>query len=128
MSSLSTLSPVVSGPNSVKVITPLRDLEAQDIPVDKTYLISCTNGRSSDIAAAARVFREASKDGVPAKIAPGMKFYIAAASLREQKIAEEAGDWQVLLDAGATVHPPGCSACIGLVRRSRILTFKGHSN
>jgi homoaconitate hydratase len=32
---LSTLSPFVSGPNSVKVATPLKDLEAQDIKVDK---------------------------------------------------------------------------------------------
>lgn len=32
---LSTLSPFVSGPNSVKVATPLRDLEAQDIKVNK---------------------------------------------------------------------------------------------
>jgi len=51
---LSTLSPFVSGPNSVKVATPLRDLEAQTIPVNKAYLVSCTNSRSSDIAAAAK--------------------------------------------------------------------------
>ncbi|KAL1848516.1 hypothetical protein VTK73DRAFT_10105 [Phialemonium thermophilum] len=111
---LSTLSPFVAGPNSVKVITPVRTLESQDIPVDKAYLVSCTNARSSDFAAAARVFREASKDGQPAKIAPGVKFYIAAASQPEQEAAEEAGDWQVLVDAGAQVLPPGCGPCIGL--------------
>ncbi|KAI9367757.1 mitochondrial Homoaconitase [Aspergillus egyptiacus] len=111
---LSTLSPFVSGPNSVKVATPLRDLEAKKIPVNKAYLVSCTNSRASDIAAAARVFREATKDGATPKIAPGVHFYIAAASLPEQKIAEEAGDWQVLLDAGATALPSGCGPCIGL--------------
>lgn len=112
---LSTLSPFVSGPNSVKIITPVRTLESQDIPVDKAYLVSCTNARSSDFAAAARVFREAAKDGQPAKIAPGVKLYIAAASIPEQELAEEAGDWQVLVDAGAQVLPPGCGPCIGLV-------------
>lgn len=35
---LSTLSPYVSGPNSVKLATPLRDLESQKIAVDKAYL------------------------------------------------------------------------------------------
>ncbi|EHK19771.1 uncharacterized protein TRIVIDRAFT_193221 [Trichoderma virens Gv29-8] len=111
---LSSLTPFVSGPNSVKVVTPLHDLEAQKIAVNKAYLVSCTNGRASDISAAARVFREASKDGVTPKIAPGVNFYIAAASLAEQHIAEEAGDWQVLLDAGAEALPSGCGPCIGL--------------
>ncbi|KAI8623412.1 mitochondrial Homoaconitase [Xylariaceae sp. FL1651] len=111
---LSTLSPFVAGPNSVKIITPVRTLESQDIPLDKAYLLSCTNARSSDFAAAARVFREAAKDGQPAKIAPGVKLYIAAASIPEQELAEEAGDWQVLVDAGAQVLPPGCATCIGL--------------
>ncbi|KIL90003.1 hypothetical protein FAVG1_06741 [Fusarium avenaceum] len=111
---LSTLSPIVAGPNSVKIATPLKNLEAEDIPVNKAYLVSCTNSRASDIAAAARVFREAAKENKEAKIASGVKFYIAAASIPEQEIAEEAGDWQVLLDAGAEALPAGCGPCIGL--------------
>ncbi|KAI6082654.1 aconitase a/isopropylmalate dehydratase [Hypoxylon rubiginosum] len=111
---LSTLSPFVAGPNSVKVATPIKKLEAENIPLNKAYLVSCTNSRASDIAAAARVFRQAAKDGKPAKIAPGVNFYIAAASIPEQQIAEDAGDWQVLLDAGAQSLPAGCGPCIGL--------------
>ncbi|KAM0345961.1 hypothetical protein ACHAPU_006015 [Fusarium lateritium] len=111
---LSTLSPIIAGPNSVKIATPLKNLEAENIPVNKAYLVSCTNSRASDIAAAARVFREAAKENKEAKIASGVKFYIAAASLPEQQIAEEAGDWQVLLDAGAEALPAGCGPCIGL--------------
>ncbi|KAK6585037.1 hypothetical protein PZA11_003261 [Diplocarpon coronariae] len=111
---LSTLSPFVSGPNSVKVATPLRDLEAQNIKLDKAYLVSCTNSRASDLAAAAKVFKDASKSNTPAKIAPGIQFYIAAASLPEQEAAQDAGDWQALLDAGAQPLPAGCGPCIGL--------------
>lgn len=113
---LSSLSPYVSGPNSVKVATPISELEAQNIKVNKAYLVSCTNSRASDIAAAARVFREAAEanGGVTPKIAEGVKFYIAAASLPEQQIAEDAGDWQILLDAGAEALPAGCGPCIGL--------------
>lgn len=76
--------------------------------------MSCTNSRASDLAAAARVFREAAQDGKPAKVAPGVKFYVAAASILEQKIAEESGDWEVLREAGAEFLPSGCGPCIGL--------------
>ncbi|KAF3804411.1 Homoaconitase [Colletotrichum gloeosporioides] len=111
---LDTLCPFVAGPNSVKVATPLHDLEAQDIKVNKAYLVSCTNSRASDIAAAARVFREAAEKGSPAKVAPGVKFYLAAASRTEQAAAEASGDWEVLTDAGAQILPAGCGPCIGL--------------
>ena len=37
---LSTLVPYVSGPNSVKLATPLFELEAQGIPIDRAYLVS----------------------------------------------------------------------------------------
>jgi homoaconitate hydratase len=111
---LSSLSPYVSGPNSVKISTPLAELEEQDIKVDRAYLVSCTNSRASDIADAAKVFKKAKEAGKSGKIADGVNFYIAAASIPEQEIAEEAGDWQVLLDAGAQALPAGCGPCIGL--------------
>ncbi|KAG9246352.1 hypothetical protein BJ878DRAFT_293684 [Calycina marina] len=111
---LSTLSPYVSGPNSVKIATPLNKLETQNIKLNKAYLVSCTNSRASDLAAAAKVFKDASSSGSPAKIAPGVEFYIAAASIPEQTAAEEAGDWQALMDAGAIALPAGCGPCIGL--------------
>ena len=113
---LSTLCPYVSGPNSVKVANPLPELEAQNIEIDKAYLVSCTNSRRSDLAAAARVFREAAKQngGMVPKIDDGVAFYIAAASLPEQQAAEEQGDWQILLEAGAQPLPSGCGPCIGL--------------
>ena len=113
---LSTLAPYVSGPNSVKISTPLRDLAAQNIKVDKAYLVSCTNSRASDLAAAAKVFTDAVKTngGKRVQIPEHVSFYIAAASLPEQQAAEEAGDWQAMIDAGAIPLPAGCGPCIGL--------------
>lgn len=111
---LSTVSPYVSGPNSVKIATPVKLLQAEQIKVDKAYLVSCTNSRASDLAAAAKVFRDAASRGEPARIAEGVKLYVAAASVSEQSFAEASGDWQVLLDAGATPLPSGCGPCIGL--------------
>lgn len=113
---LSTLSPYVSGPNSVKVATPLAELQAQDIKVNKAYLVSCTNSRASDLHAAAKVFRNAAaeNDGKIPKLPSHVNFYIAAASIPEQRASEELGDWQVLLEAGAQALPAGCGPCIGL--------------
>ncbi|KAL7270012.1 mitochondrial Homoaconitase [Rhizina undulata] len=107
---LASLSPYVAGPNSVKVATPLSELEAKNIAIQKAYLVSCTNSRASDIAAAASVF----KANPAAKVADGVEFYIAAASTLEQATAEKAGDWQALLNAGAKPLPAGCGPCIGL--------------
>lgn len=113
---LSSLSPYVSGPNSVKVATPLHELAPKKIKVDRAYIVSCTNSRASDIKAAAKVFKDASEanGGVIPKIAAGVQLYIAAASAPEQEAAEDAGDWQILLEAGAQALPASCGPCIGL--------------
>ncbi|GAA6020343.1 hypothetical protein JCM8202_000033 [Rhodotorula sphaerocarpa] len=104
---LTSLSPSVAGPNSVKVATPLPVLERDDVKINKAYLVSCTNSRASDIKAAADVIRGK-------KVAPGVEFYIAAASSVVQKEAEASGDWSALVAAGAKVLPAGCGPCIGL--------------
>ncbi|KAF8633095.1 hypothetical protein AX15_001512 [Amanita polypyramis BW_CC] len=104
---LSTLVPHVSGPNSVKISTPLPALEESRIAIQKAYLVSCTNSRASDIAAAAAVMKGS-------KVAPGVEFYIAAASSAVQLDAEVAGDWDILINAGAKPLPAGCGPCIGL--------------
>lgn len=104
---LATLVPHVSGPNSVKVSTPLDELAAQNININKAYLVSCVNSRASDLKAAADVIRGK-------KVASGVEFYVAAASSVVQREAEEAGDWGALMAAGAKPLPAGCGPCIGL--------------
>lgn len=104
---LSTLSPHVSGPNSVKVATPLAELQSQSIPINKAYLVSCVNSRASDLKQAAQVLKGQ-------KIKEGVEFYVAAASSEVQKEAQEAGDWDILVKAGAKVLPAGCGPCVGL--------------
>ncbi|EAQ86077.1 hypothetical protein CHGG_07330 [Chaetomium globosum CBS 148.51] len=90
---LSTLSPYVSGPDTVKVATPLHELAPQKIKVDRAYIVSCTNSRASDIRAAAKVFRDAAdaNGGVVPKIAGS-----------------------ILVEAGAQPLMAGCGPCIGL--------------
>ncbi|MBU1984556.1 homoaconitase [bacterium] len=104
---MNSVSPHVSGPDTVKIMESVAALRKKRIPVNKAYLLSCVNGRMEDLAEAAVVLRKK-------KIAPGVKFYLSAASSEVQAESERRGDWQVLVDAGAIVLPPGCGACIGL--------------
>ncbi len=104
---LSSIEPYVSGPNTVKVMTPVSEIKKQNVKINKAYLVSCVNSRLEDIAEAANVVKGR-------KVAEGVEFYIAAASSEVQKEAEKLGYWQTLLDAGAIPLPPGCGPCIGL--------------
>lgn len=104
---LGTVTPQVTGPDSVQVTTPLSEMEKREIPIHKAYLVSCVNSRVGDIAEAAAVLRGK-------KVADGVEFYAAPASAEVLAEAESRGDWQTLLDAGATPLPPGCGPCIGL--------------
>ncbi len=104
---LGTVTPHISGPNSVKTIMPLSNISEKQIPIQKAYLLSCVNARLEDLSEAAQVVRGQ-------KVHPGVKFYIAAASSEVQRESEKRGDWQTLLEAGAVELPPGCGPCIGL--------------
>ncbi|TPX57604.1 hypothetical protein PhCBS80983_g03745 [Powellomyces hirtus] len=104
---LATVTPYIAGPNSVKVATPLSELEKNKVPINKAYLLSCTNSRAADLKAAAKVFKGR-------KVADNVELYVAAASSEVQKDAEASGDWAELLRAGAKALPAGCGPCIGL--------------
>ncbi|KAJ3972495.1 hypothetical protein EV361DRAFT_905189 [Lentinula raphanica] len=125
---LSSLVPHVSGPNSVKIATPLPKLEEKSVKVDKAYLVSCTNSRVGDLKSAADVFRgyetpmslpssstlDSPDVTVKHRVHPSVHFYIAAASSVVQAESQARGDWDVLVRAGAKVLPAGCGPCIGL--------------
>ena len=104
---LSSIQPLISGPNTVKVVTPVSEIKNKNIKINKAYLVSCVNSRVEDLAEAAEVVKGK-------KVKEGVKFYIAAASSEVQAESEKRGDWQTLLNAGAIPLPPGCGPCIGL--------------
>ena len=104
---LDAVTPHISGPHSVQVMTSLADMHRQQKKINKAYLVSCTNSRLSDIEQAAAVV-----DGK--QVAAGVELYIAAASQPIQEQAEQSGAWGKLLEAGAIALPPGCGMCIGL--------------
>src|SRR5437773_8094207 len=108
---LATVVPHVSGPNEVKTMVSLPEMERKHVPIQKAYLLSCVNARFEDLHDAAEVVR--AKDG---HVAEGVEFYLAPASAEVQARSESTGDWQTLINAGAIPLPPGCGACIGLGR------------
>src|SRR5271169_6636171 len=104
---LGEVAPSVSGPDTVRAMQSVAAVETKKIAIQKAYLLSCVNSRVEDLEAAARVLQGK-------KVAPGVKFYLGAASAWVQQEAEKSGIWQTLLDAGANPLPPGCGPCIGL--------------
>ncbi|MFZ1683934.1 MAG: homoaconitase [Candidatus Zixiibacteriota bacterium] len=104
---LATVSPHVSGPDHVKVMTAVSEIRKKQVKIHKAYLVSCVNSRVEDLAAAANILKGK-------KVASGVELYIAAASSEVQQESTRRGDWQVLLDAGAKELPPGCGMCIGM--------------
>ncbi len=104
---LSQVTPHVSGPDTVQVMQPLAEMEQKKVAIQKAYLLSCVNSRLEDLEAAAKVLKGK-------KVAPGVKFYLGAASKWVQQQAEAQGTWKILLDAGAQPLPAGCGPCIGL--------------
>ena len=104
---LSEVTPHVSGPDTVQVMSPLVEIEKRRVAIQKAYIISCVNSRLEDLAEAARVL--AGK-----KVAAGVKLYLAPASAAVQQEAERCGIWNTLLDAGAIPLSAGCGPCIGL--------------
>ncbi len=104
---LGAVTPHISGPDTVQMMSSLTVLEAQRVKIDKAYLVSCVNSRIEDLEAAAAVLRGK-------KVAPTVRFYLAPASRWVQEEAERRGVWQTILDAGAIPLPAGCGPCIGL--------------
>jgi len=104
---LSSVSPHISGPDTVQVMSSLADAEKRHIKIDKAYLVSCVNSRIEDLEAAATVLRGR-------KVASSVKFYLAPASRWVQEEAERRGIWQSIRDSGAIPLPAGCGPCIGL--------------
>lgn len=104
---LDSVTPHVSGPDTVQTMHSVADLEREFIRVDKAYIVSCVNSRLEDLEAAAAVL-----DG--RRVADGVELYVAAASAEIQQAAEISGAWGILLAAGARPLPAACGPCIGL--------------
>ena len=79
----------------------------QDTPVNVVFVGSCTNGRLSDLRAAAAVLRGH-------KVARGVHMLVVPGSQEVKRAAEAEGLDEVFRSAGAEWRESGCSMCLGM--------------
>lgn len=78
-----------------------------DRAVQHVFIGSCTNGRLSDLRAAALVLKGK-------KIAEGVKLWVVPGSRSVKRAAEREGLDEVFKQAGAQWREPGCSLCVAM--------------
>lgn len=79
----------------------------EGLAIDRVFIGSCTNGRLSDLIAAARVARGR-------KVAASVRAMVVPGSMTVRREAEAMGLDKVFLDAGFEWRNSGCSMCVGM--------------
>jgi 3-isopropylmalate/(R)-2-methylmalate dehydratase large subunit len=80
---------------------------ARDIRIDVAFVGSCTNGRISDLRAAAAIAKGR-------KVAPGVKAFVVPGSMRVRSEAMAEGLDKVFTEAGFEWREAGCSMCLAI--------------
>jgi 3-isopropylmalate/(R)-2-methylmalate dehydratase large subunit len=78
-----------------------------DIPVDKVFIGSCTNGRIEDLRAAADFVKGK-------KVHPSVRALVVPGSEEVRRVAEEEDLGNVFREAGFEWRFAGCSMCLGM--------------
>jgi 3-isopropylmalate/(R)-2-methylmalate dehydratase large subunit len=107
-------------PTQVKNVATLKGL-----PVDSGFLGSCTNGRTEDFAAAARLLKGR-------RVKPGFMLKAVPATRRVYEDLLRQGILQALFEAGAIVINAGCGGCAeghaGLTGKGEVQVSTGNRN
>ena len=101
---VSNLSPIVACPHLPENARPAKELG--DVAVNQVFIGSCTNGRLSDIRAAAEVLKGR-------KVKKGLRCIVLPATPTIWKQALKEGLIETLLDAECIIGPPSCGPCLG---------------
>lgn len=101
---LSSLKPTVAFPHLPENTKTVE--EAGDIKIDQVVIGSCTNGRISDIRAAAKVLEGR-------KVADGVRAIVIPATQAIYLQAMEEGLLKTFIEAGCIVSTPTCGPCLG---------------
>ena len=101
---LSTIEPTVACPHLPENTTTAKELS--DIIPDQVVIGSCTNGRLSDMAAAAKIMEGK-------HIAKGVRCIVIPATQTIYKECIKLGYIDTFIDAGCVVSTPTCGPCLG---------------
>lgn len=80
--------------------------DSSSIRIDQVVIGSCTNGRISDMRAAAEILKGR-------KVNPSVRCIIIPATQKIWKEAMDEGLFDIFIDAGAVVSTPTCGPCLG---------------
>ena len=81
--------------------------KAQEIKIDVAFIGSCTNGRISDLRAAAAVLKGK-------KVAATVQAFVVPGSMQVRKVAMEEGLDKIFEEAGFEWRGAGCSMCLAM--------------
>ena len=101
---VSGLVPQVASPHTVDNVGPVEEIEGT--PIAQGLIGTCTNGRLDDLEIAARILKGK-------EVAPGVRLIVAPASREVMLAALDRDIIEVMVEAGASVMPPGCACCVG---------------
>ncbi|MBQ9429958.1 MAG: 3-isopropylmalate dehydratase large subunit [Kiritimatiellae bacterium] len=101
---LSDLEPTVAFPHLPENAHPVG--EAEGIEIDQAVIGSCTNGRLSDLEAAAEIMRGR-------KVPDSVRCIVIPATQRVWLEAMERGYLKIFAEAGCVVSAPTCGPCLG---------------
>ncbi len=117
------LTPQIAAPPSPENVFAVSELRGTDI--DSGFIGSCTNGRTEDLAAAARVIKGR-------KIREGIMLKIVPATRRVYEEVLDQGILETLFSCGAIISNPGCGGCaeghIGLTGEGEVQISTGNRN
>ncbi len=99
------LEPTVAKPHTVDNIALAKELKG--VPIAQVFIGTCTNGRLDDLRIAAGILQGRIRH-------PGTRLVVAPASKEILLAAIAEGYITTLVEAGATIVPPGCAACLGV--------------
>ena len=103
---LSKIHPTVSYPHLPENAKTIEEAVQDDIAIDQVVIGSCTNGRLSDMKAAADILKGK-------KIADGVRGIIIPATQQVYKDCIRLGYIDTFIDAGCIVSTPTCGPCLG---------------
>lgn len=98
------MQPLVACPHLPENVRPVSELG--DISVNQVIIGSCTNGRISDLRAAAAVLKGR-------KVKKSVRCIVLPATPRIWKQALTEGLIETMLDAGCVIGPASCGPCLG---------------
>ena len=103
---LSTLRPTVAFPHLPENTKTVDEIGETEVKIDQCVIGSCTNGRISDLRAAAEIFKGK-------KVAKGVRCIIIPGTQKIWLQAMHEGLFDIFIEAGAVVSTPTCGPCLG---------------